>query len=142
MSHLKIRQIYEARLSAWAAARFTTKPEPLRVEVQNTVFVPTDGEIYLKAYMMPTGPYSDAVGGDHKIYTGVFQVSVVTPAGKGPGRAEGIVDELSALFPLFDRYSKADITVVTMTPVEQGPGIPDGNNYTVAASFRYRADTN
>ncbi len=138
MSHLKIRQIYEARLSAWATARVPA----LRIEVQNAVFVPVDGEIYLKAYMMPTGPYNDAIGGDHKVYTGVFQVSIVTPAGKGAGKAEGIVDELAALFPLFDRYSKAGLTVVTMTPVEQGPGIPDGNNYTVAASFQYRADTN
>lgn len=138
MSHLTIRQIYEARLSAWAAARVPA----LRIEVQNAVFVPVDGEIYLKAYMMPTGPYSDAIGGDHKVYTGVFQVSIVTPAGKGPGKAEGIVDELAALFPLFERYSKAGLTVVTMTPVEQGPGIPDGNNYTVAASLQYRADTN
>lgn len=138
MSHLTIRQIYEARLSAWAAARVPA----LRIEVQNAVFVPVDGEIYLKAYMMPTGPYTDAIGGDHKVYTGVFQVSIVTPAGKGPGKAESIVDELATLFPLFERYSKADITVVTITPVEQGPGITEGSTYTVAASFRYRADTN
>lgn len=138
MSHRTIRQIYEARLTAWAAARSPA----LRIAYQGVEFTPASGETYLAAFTLPAGTTSESLGGDHKAFIGLFQISVVTPSGNGSGKAEGIVDELAALFPLFDRYSKADITVVTMTPVEQGPGIPDGNNYTVAASFEYRADTN
>jgi hypothetical protein len=138
MSHRTIRQIYEARLAVWAAAR----APGLRIAYQGVPFTPAPGETYLQAFTLPAGTTSQSLGGDHKAYTGVFQVSVIGPAGSGTGKPEGIVDELAALFPLFERYSKADITVVTMTPVEQGPGIPDGNNYTVAASFQYRADTN
>jgi hypothetical protein len=138
MSHKLIRQIYEARLAALASARVPV----LRIAYQGVPFTPTPGETYLQAFTLPAGTGSESLGGDHKVYTGLFQVSVVAPAGSGTGKSEGIVDELAALFPLFDRYSKAGLTVVTMTPVEQGPGIPDGSNWTVSASFQYRADTN
>lgn len=138
MSHKTIRQIYEARLTAWAAAR---SPAP-RIAYQGVAFTQATGETYLAAFTLPAGTDSDALGGDHKAFTGLFQVSVVTPVGSGTGKAEGIVDELAAIFPLFERYSKSGLTVVTMTPVEQGPGIPDGSNWTVSASFQYRADTN
>jgi hypothetical protein len=138
MSHKLIRQIYEAHLAAWAAARVPA----LRIAYQGVTFTQTAGETYLEAFTLPAGTNSDALAGDHKAFIGLFQVSVVTPVGSGTGKSEGIVDELAALFPLFDRYSKAGLTVVTMTPVEQGPGIPDGSNWTVPASFQYRADTN
>jgi hypothetical protein len=138
MSHKIIRQIYEARLAAWATARVPA----LRIAYQGVTFTQAAGETYLESFVLPAGTTSESLGGDHKAYTGVFQVSVIGPAGAGTGKSEGIVDELAALFPLFDRYSKAGLTVVTMTPVEQGPGIPDGSNWTVPASFQYRADTN
>jgi hypothetical protein len=138
MSHRTIRQIYEARLAAWAAARAPV----LRIAYEGVTFTPTADETYLKAYTMPAGTNSETLGGDHKAYTGVFQVSVVTPSATGTGKAEGIVDELAALFPLNGRYTKTGLTVMALTPVEPGPGIPDGNSWTVAASFQYRADTN
>lgn len=137
MSHKIIRQIYEARLAAWAAARVP----PLRVEIQNVVFEPVDGEIYLKAHMLPAGTHCETLGGDHKAYTGQFQVSVVTPSGNGTGKAEGIVDEMTALFPLNTRLTKSGLTVMVLTPVEPGPSIEVDNNLTVSASFQYRADT-
>jgi hypothetical protein len=138
MSHRTIRQIYEARLAAWASARAPV----LRIAYEGVTFTPADGETYLKAYTMPAGTNSETLGGDHKAYTGVFQISVVTPSATGTGKAEGIVDELATLFPLNGRYTKTGLAVMTLTPVEPGHGIPDGNNWTVAASFQYRADTN
>jgi hypothetical protein len=138
MSHRTIRQIYEARLAAWVAARAPA----LRIAYQGVSFTPNDGETYLAAFTLPAGTSSATLGGDHRAYTGLFQISVVTPAGAGTGKAEGIVDELAALFPLNDRYAKAGITVMTLTPLEPGPGVPEGNTWTIAASFQYRADTN
>lgn len=138
MSHRTIRQIYEARLAAWTAARSPV----LRIAYQGVAFTPSDGEIYLAAFTLPAGTSSATLGGDHKAYTGLFQVNVVTPAGGGTGKAEGIVDELAALFPLNARYTKAGLTVMTLTPVAPGPGIEVDSNLTVSASFEYRADTN
>jgi hypothetical protein len=136
MSHKIIRQIYEARLAAWAAARVPA----LRIAYEGVTFTPADGETYLAAFTLPAGTNSQTLGGDHRAYTGLFQVSIVTPSGIGTGKAEGIVDELANLFPLYAQYTKAGLTVMTLTPVEPGPGIPEGNTWTVAASFQYRSD--
>ena len=138
MSHRTIRQIYEARLAAWAAARAPV----LRIAYQGVTFTQTAGETYLAAFTLPAGTNSETLGGDHRAYTGLFQINVVTPAGTGTGKAEGIVDELAALFPLNARYTKAGLTVMTLTPVAPGPEVEVDSNLTVSASFEYRADTN
>lgn len=138
MSHKLIRQIYEARLTAWAASRAPS----LRIAYQSVAFTPINAETYLAAFTLPAGTGSETLGGDHKVYTGVFQISVVTPAGSGTGKAEGIVDEIAALFPLNARYTKSGLTVMTLTPAEPGPSIEVDSNLTVSASFQYRADTN
>ncbi|WP_223538790.1 phage tail terminator-like protein [Pseudomonas sp. BF-R-12] len=138
MSHAIIASIYEARLIAWAKAL----PTPLKVVVENEAYKPVDGETYLGAFALPADTASNTLGGDHRLYTGVFQVSIVTPSGKYRGAASELADQIAALFPLYERNSKGALTVVTMTPVDPGPGIPDDTTYTVPVSFLYRADTN
>ena len=138
MSHNIIASIYEAKLIAWARALST----PLKVVVENEAYSPGDNDTYLKAFTLPGDTASNTLGGDHRLYTGVFQVSIVTPSGKYRGPAGAIADQIAALFPVNERNTKEVLTVVTMTPVEQGPGIPGDSNYIVPVSFTYRADTN
>ncbi|WP_085637901.1 MULTISPECIES: phage tail terminator-like protein [unclassified Pseudomonas] len=138
MSHNIIASIFETKLIVWAKALQV----PLKVVVENELYEPGDGETYLKAFTLPGDTASNTLGGDHRLYTGVFQVSIVTPAGKYRGVAGAIADQLAALFPLNERNTKGALTVVTMTPVDQGPGIPGDTNFTVPVSFMYRADTN
>ncbi|MGX9379037.1 phage tail terminator-like protein [Pseudomonas sp. JQ36] len=137
MSHNTIASIYEAKLIAWAKAL----PTPLKVVVENEAYTPVDGATYLKAFTLPGDTTSSTLAGDHKLYTGVFQVSIVTPSGKYRGAAGTLADQIAALFPLYERTTKGVLTVVTMTPVEQGPGISGDTIYTVPVSFMYRADT-
>ncbi|WP_085599771.1 MULTISPECIES: phage tail terminator-like protein [unclassified Pseudomonas] len=138
MSHNLIATIYEAKLIAWAKAL----PAPLKVMVENEAYTPVDGATYLRAFTLPGDTASNTLAGDHKLYTGVFQVSIVTPSGKYRSMAGGLADEISALFPLYERNEKGGLTVVTMTPPDQGPGIQGDTTYTVPVSFQYRADTN
>lgn len=138
MSHNIIASIYEAKLIAWARALST----PLKVVVENEAYSPGDNDTYLKAFTLPGDTASNTLGGDHRMYTGVFQVSIVTPLGQYRGPAGTIADQIAALFPVNERNTKGVLTVVTMTPVEQGPGIPGDSTYTVPVSFTYRADTN
>lgn len=138
MSHNIIASIYEAKLITWAKAL----PTPLKVVVENEAFTPVDGATYLTAFTLPGDTASNTLAGDHKLFTGVFQVSIVTPAGKYRGAAGSLADQIAALFPLYERNTKGALTVVTMTPVDQGPGISDDTTYTVPVSFAYRADTN
>ncbi|WP_085708277.1 MULTISPECIES: phage tail terminator-like protein [unclassified Pseudomonas] len=138
MSHNIITSIYEARLIAWAKAL----PTPLKVVVENEAYTPVEGATYLKAFTLPGDTASSTLAGDHRLFTGVFQVSIVTPSGKYRGAAGALADQIAAMFPLYERNTKGALTVVTMTPVDQGPGIPDDTTYTVPVSFAYRADTN
>lgn len=138
MSHKLIATIYEAKLIDWAKAL----PVPLKVVVENEAYTHVDGATYLKAFTLPGDTASNTLGGDHKLYTGVFQISIVTPSGKYRDAAGALADQIATLFPLYERNTKGSLTVVTMTPVDQGPGIPDDTTYTVPVSFAYRADTN
>ncbi|SEE13945.1 phage tail terminator-like protein [Pseudomonas coleopterorum] len=137
MTHATIRKIYEARLQAWAAARVPA----LRIAYQGDKFEPQAGETYLAAFTLPASVDSQDLQGAHRLYLGIFQVSIVTPAGKGAGSAEAIADELAALFPLNLRLTRDGMTVMVYTPVEPGPGISEDATYTVPVSFRYRSDT-
>lgn len=135
MTHATIRLIYQQRLAEWAAIK------GLQVAYQGVQFDPPEGETYLRAFLLPAGTDSNTLAGDHKAYTGVFQVSIVTPSGYGPTQAETLADEIGELFPIFLRQRRGEFEVMVLTPVEPGPGITDDITYTVAASFQYRADT-
>jgi len=134
MSHQIIRRIYEQRLAAWAA------PRGLRIAYQGVAFEPSDGETYLRTFTLPAGTDTQTLEGTDRVYTGVLQISVVTPAGNGTGDAEGLIDDLDDLFPTYLRLQQGDFEVMVLTPVEPGPAIVDDTTLTVSASFQYRAD--
>ncbi|MGA5718114.1 phage tail terminator-like protein [Pseudomonas atacamensis] len=138
MSHNIIAAAFESRLLTWAKAR----TKPIKVVAENETYTPVTGETYLRAFTLPALTASNTLGGDHRVYTGVFQVNIVTPSGKYRTEASGVVDELAALFPLNLRIPRDGLVALVMTPVAPGPGIPDGNTFTVSASFQYRSDTN
>ncbi|WP_214510559.1 DUF4128 domain-containing protein [Pseudomonas brassicacearum] len=138
MSHKIIRSLLESRLSAWASARMPA----LRIAFQNVAFTPNSGETYLRAFLLPAGTDSNDLAGAHRLYTGVFQITIVTPTGNGPSGAETIADELAALYPLNDRLIRNGLTVLIMTPVEPGPEQTEDTAFALPVSFQYRADTN
>jgi hypothetical protein len=137
MSHAIIATIYEAKLIAWSKAR----AESIKVVFENVQYDSADGETYLRAFALPGDTASSTLAGDHRAFIGVYQVSIVAPANTGKIKTNPLVAELIALFPLYARDTKAGVTVVTMSPVEQGPGITDAATYMVPVSFQYRADT-
>ncbi|MGY2285165.1 phage tail terminator-like protein [Pseudomonas gingeri] len=138
MSHAIIASIYEAKLIAWNAGR----ADKLKIVFENTAYAPADGETYLRAFTIPGDTASNTLSGDHRLFTGVFQVSIIAPAGTGKAKTNPLVADLTGLFPLYARDTKGAITVVTMSPVDPGPGIAGDSTYTVPISFSYRSDTN
>ncbi|MPQ85504.1 hypothetical protein F0170_16800 [Pseudomonas sp. MAFF 730085] len=137
MSHAIIASIYEAKLIAWNAAR----SENLKIVFENTAYTPAADETYLRVFTIPGDTASNTLGGDHRLFTGVFQVSIIAPAGTGKTKTNPIVAELTDLFPLYVRDTKNGFVVTPMTPVDQGPGITGDSTYTVPLSFSYRSDT-
>ncbi|NVZ45143.1 DUF4128 domain-containing protein [Pseudomonas tolaasii] len=136
MSHAIIASIYEAKLIAWNAAR----SEKLKIVFENTAYTPAAGETYLRAFTIPGDTASNTLGGDHRLFTGVFQVSIIAPAGTGKSKTNPIATEIIALFPLYVRDVKNGFVVTPMTPVDVGPGITGDSAYTVPLSFSYRSD--
>ena len=137
MSHAIISSIYDAKLLAWSKVR----AEPIKVVFENIQYDPAVGETYLRAFALPGDTASSTLAGDHRAFIGVYQISIVVPAGTGKTKTNPLVVELAGLFRLYARDTKSGVTVVTMSPVEQGPGITDAATYMVPVSFEYRADT-
>lgn len=136
MSQRLIRAAYEGRLNTWAAARTPA----LSIAWQNKPFTPVTGTAYLRAFLLPATTNAPDLAGSLRTYSGVFQINVVAPLNTGPGSAEGIAEELAALFVMNARLTNT-VTVQQVTPCSIAPALQDDTNYTVPVSFQYRADT-
>lgn len=135
MSNKLCRRAIETQLAAWAAARLPA----LAIAYENVPFNAPAGA-YLRGFLMPAKTASNDLAGAARTYSGVYQVSVVAPINAGPGAAEGIADELAALFPLNQRLSVPGLVLQVITPVTAAQGAQDATNFIVPVSFGYRAD--
>ncbi|AVD85961.1 phage tail terminator-like protein [Pseudomonas sp. SWI44] len=132
MSHARARQAIEIKLMAWAAAR------PIRVANFEQGFEARPDETYLQAFQLPAGTTCRYLGSDAYEYTGVYQVSIVCPAGQPLATAESLVGELSSLFRVDTEISRNGFEGLVTEPVDQGPAITESATYMVPASFTYR----
>ena len=132
MSHARARQAIEIKLMAWASAR------PIRVANFEQGFEAGVGETYLQAFQLPAGTTCRYLGGEAYEYTGVYQVSIVCPAGQPLATAETLVEELSSLFRVDSALSRNGFEGLVTEPVDQGSTITESATYTVSASFTYR----
>ncbi|WP_438279708.1 phage tail terminator-like protein [Pseudomonas alabamensis] len=132
MSHARARQAIEIKLMDWAAAR------PIRVANFEEGFEAEAGETYLRAYLLPASTTCNYLGGEAYEYTGVYQVSIVCPAGQALAGTEALVDELSSVFRVDSPLSRKGFEGLITEPVEQGPTITESATYTVPTSFTYR----
>lgn len=137
MSTNAVRSALESRLSTWASARTPS----LRIAWQNVEFAPAAGETYLRAFILPATTLSQTLDGLHRAYSGVFQVTIITPLHIGSGAALGIAAELDALFPVNQQMTASGVTTQVITPASVGVMIQDESTFEVPVSFRYRADT-
>lgn len=132
MSQARARQAIEAKLITWAAAR------PIRVANFEEGFEAESGETYLRAFQLPAGTTCRYLGGEAYEYSGVYQVSIICPAGQALATAEALIDELSSLFRVDSELSRNGFEGLIVEPMEQGPTITESATYTVPASFTYR----
>jgi hypothetical protein len=107
---------------------------------ENVPYSPVAGTTYLRGFLLPAKTASSDLAGAHRAFTGVYQVSVVAPLNGGPGIAEGIADEIAALFPLNTRLAVPGLILQVVTPVTAAQGAQDSTSYIVPVSFEYRAD--
>ena len=134
MSKSRIRKIFESRLKTWADAR------GISVAWDNTHYDP-ERILYLSSHLLPAPTVSDDLKGDHRLYSGVYQVSVHGVAREGPGASEAVAELIQELYPLNIRLTADGLTVQIITPASIGIAIQETALYTVPVSFQYRADT-
>lgn len=135
MSNKIIRAALESRLNTWAAARVPALP----VAFEDVPFTPSGGT-YLQAFLLPGTTDSPDLEGAMRSYVGLFQVNIVTKAGIGRGTAEGIADELAALFPNNLLLVQSGVSVYVRSPCSYPVAIQNDTTSTLPVSFRYRAD--
>ncbi len=131
MSQARARQAIEIKMMAWASAR------PIRVANFEQGFEAGPDETYLQAFQLPTSTTCRYLGGEAYEYTGVYQVSIVCPAGQPLATAETLVEELSSLFRVDSALSSNGFEGMIVEPVEQGPTITEPSVYTIPTSFTY-----
>ncbi len=131
MSHARARQAIEIKLSAWAAAR------PIRVAHMEEGFEAQPDETYLRAFLLPASTSCRYLGSEAYEYRGIYQVSIICPAGQAMGTAEAIIDELSGVFRIDTPLSRNGFEGMVVEPVEQGPTITEPSVYTIPTSFTY-----
>ncbi|MNM67846.1 hypothetical protein D3C81_793890 [compost metagenome] len=132
MSHARARQSIEIKLAAWSAAR------PIRVAYQSQEFTPASNETYLRASLLPASTTTRYLAAEAYEYRGIYQISIVCPAGQALATAEALVDELSTLFRVDTELSRNGFEGLIVEPLEQGPTITEPATYTVPASFTYQ----
>lgn len=132
MSHARARQAIEIKLMAWATAR------PIRIANFEQGFEALPGETYLQAYQLPGEATCRYLGGEAYEYSGIYQVSIVCPAGQPLATAENLVEELTGIFRVDSELTRNGFEGLVTEPVEQGPTIIESATYTVPASFTYR----
>lgn len=136
MSTKLVRQLFETRLATYMAARVPA----LRINFEDVAFTPLAGETYLRCFTLPSRTDSVDLEGKHRLYTGIWQVSIVKPSNGGLGVAYGIVDELEMLFPVNLQLTSGSFVVSVITPMGPGPLITDTNTSTIPVYCTYRAD--
>jgi hypothetical protein len=102
--------------------------------------VPPAGQ-YLRFNLLKAPTDSADLAGAHREYSGVCQISVFVPKGKGPTEAETLAADIAELFPLNDRLTSGSFALQITSPCSEGPPINEDTHFMLPVSFTYRADT-
>lgn len=137
MSQARIRKLFEARLSAWAAAETPAVP----IAFENVDFDPPKDRPWLRCTVIPADTSSEYVEGADRRYIGVLALNLFIPRGQGAGPAEAVVAKLEALFPVNLALTDGAFTVRTTTPLSTGRAEPEPDVFGVPMSLRYYAQT-
>lgn len=134
MSHEKIKRLFEAELMVFASQR------SMRVSTRNAKFTPVTNETYFVSEILPAVTDSLTLGGDHRLYIGLYQITIVTPLNVGTKVATDLAEDLSELFKLNKLYG-ADNDIQIIKPLYIPEGDVEGAVYKLPTHFRYRCDS-
>lgn len=133
MSQQAITQLLEERLGEWAEA------QGVQVAYDNIEFNPPDG-IYLESHVMPATTTAIDLSRQAKVFRGVYQINVISPAGTGKSAGSLFAEQLIQLFPENQEMSDGGLTCYINSAPSVFAGISSDTSYTIPVSMSYRAD--
>lgn len=145
MSQARVRKLfYNALLEYTDTTGIAVYLDNIREFDQNgSAIEPPPSGNYLHAHLIPADTYDDSLSGDHKVFIGMFQVTIVTEYGRGSKIAEDIADEIQQVFSLNRRFiDSSGFTVQVISPIKVPEGRQQGVQWRLPVYFDYRADTN
>jgi hypothetical protein len=137
MSHAKARNLFNKALQDYA----TTKG--YKVAYDNVKYSPVVGEVYLQSHLIPASTLTETLGGDHKMFLGLYQVSIVTAYGTAVLVSDTIAAELQNIFTIDKVFTDTTgFQVQVYSPFHTPEGKVVGTSWIVPSYFEYRSDTN
>ena len=128
-------RIFEA-LNAQLAALVFTPPVP--IAGPNLPFTPTGA--YLRPWLLPATAEALTISSEgHNLYTGIYQVSVFWPVGKGMLPALEHASAIAAYFKRGTFATRDGLTVHIILPPRVEPAIQEPDVLHIPVSIPYRA---
>lgn len=125
MSNDIVRTAIQGRLKAWADAQLPVLP----VVWENTEYTPVQGTAYLRGFLMPAETKNPSQGGLHKVYNGLYQISVFFGKGVGTGPVEAACNGIEVLFKAGTTIEKSDRLINILRTPAVAKGAPDGAGF-------------
>lgn len=126
-----IRRTFELQIGVFAGSG-------LDIAYENASFTP-GAKPYLELQLLPAAPDDAMQGSRTYIERGVFQVSVMTDPGRGPGAGEDIAGRLRRHFARGRSFVLDDIETVVVGVPRQARGYPDKGKWRVPVSVSWEA---
>jgi len=137
MSHEKAKLIFERALLA------NTDLTQYDIAFDNVKYTPVTNKTYLQTHLMPVDTSTQTLNGaDHTRLIGLFQIKILTEAGKGSGLAASIAEKIKQTFPTDKMFVDGSFWVQVVTPLSVDTGRAQDGFWTLPCYFRYQSDTN
>ncbi|MGL5002487.1 MAG: phage tail terminator-like protein [Casimicrobium sp.] len=131
MSTSAIRKSFETILEAWALS------QNIKVQFENQTFAPPK-TLYLRCFLLPAETDSLDLDGEHRLYRGVFQVSVYAPIGAGSSQATAVAESVAALYPKETAITVGTNYAMLTKPMSIARSIQTEDRYVVPVSCAYQ----
>ena len=128
-----------AALNAFLGAWADGKGIPFLIE---NISAKTPTATYLEAFDLPATPQTLDMGLTCHVFTGIYQVNVVLPAGSGTSTGRALAREVAGQFPEGQSIEGDGFTcwIAALPAIRPGVLNPRKTHYSIPISIRYRAD--
>lgn len=127
----------QAALDAWLGAFADDAAIP--VAWQNIPFTPPDGP-YLRVNYLPAKPYSVDLAGECVVHPGIYQITVVSLAGRGRSQAIKLAGIVAELFRYGQEMEGDGFTVYVSSSPAVMPPVSSPISWEVPVSVSWRVD--